>query len=238
MERHAGAGGVVAFATPCHRGTMDNAEIRRTNLRALVDEHGTAAVAERIGVSRSQLSQIAGRNPSRAIGISLAKRIETAFDKPRGWLDVLHDLTNVGAAHSGGKRVPVISYTQAGAPTQVYDAHEPGQGFDEIYTDLPLGPNAFALEIRGDSMAPDFTEGDRVIIDPAVRPQPGDFVVARINHIEATFKKYRPRGIGAGGKDIFELVPLNEDYATLRSDQVKIEIVGTMVEHRRYRRKR
>lgn len=237
--RDAGLGaGLRAKTTACRSVVVDNAEIRRRNVRALIEEHGAAAVADAVGISRSQLSQIAGVNPTRAIGTTLARRIEEKFNKSRGWIDVLHDPVNLLAAPIGGRRVPVITYAQAGAPTAVFDAHEPGYGIDEIETDIPVGDNAFALEIRGSSMEPDFVEGDRVIIDPSVHPQPGDFVVARCGDGEATFKKYRPRGIDTEGKDIFELVPLNDDYPIIRSEQQPITIVGTMVEHRRYRKRR
>ena len=87
-------------------------------------------------------------------------------------------------------------------------------------------------------MLPDFAEGDRIIIDPRIKPNPGDFVVARNGDDEATFKKYRPKGLNEHGQDIFELVALNPDYPSMRSDLSHIEIIGTMVEHRRYRRKR
>ena len=86
-------------------------------------------------------------------------------------------------------------------------------------------------------MEPDFKEGDAVVIDPEVSPLPGDFVVAKNGEEEALFKKYRPRGI-MNGSDVFELVPLNEDFPTIRSDQEEVRIIGTMVEHRRYRKRR
>ena len=86
-------------------------------------------------------------------------------------------------------------------------------------------------------MKPEFNEGDRIIVDPNVAPHPGDFVVAKNHNEEATFKKYRQRGIDENGNDIFELIPLNEDYPTLRSDLVPLKIIGTMVEHRRYRKR-
>ncbi|MGL5041357.1 MAG: S24 family peptidase, partial [Aeromonas sp.] len=45
------------------------------------------------------------------------------------------------------------------------------------------------------------------------------------------------RGYGEDGQEVFELVPLNDDYPTMRSDRQPIQIIGSMVEHRR-RRKR
>jgi SOS-response transcriptional repressor LexA len=87
-------------------------------------------------------------------------------------------------------------------------------------------------------MEPDFQPGDKVIIDPMVRPRPGDFVVAkRDNDQEATFKKYRLRSLDEQGCDVIELKPLNLDWLTVMIDRDNPgHIVGTMVEHRRYRR--
>ena len=86
-------------------------------------------------------------------------------------------------------------------------------------------------------MLPDFKEGDRVIIDPNVQAIPGDCVVAINNNNAATSKKYRERGIDTTGRTVFELFPLNPDYPTLRSDIEDIQIVGVMMEHRKYRRR-
>ena len=146
--------------------------------------------------------------------------------------------SNVAPAKLGARRVPVISAIQAGMWTEIVDSFQPGDAGDWLLTDIDLSDSAFALDIRGNSMEPEFKDGDRVIIDPEIAPQPGDFVAAKNGEQEATFKKYRPRGMDAQGNMIFELVPLNDDYPTLRSDVQPIRIVGTMVEHRKYRRTR
>ena len=144
---------------------------------------------------------------------------------------------NVVPAAIGGRQVPLISYVQAGGWTGAVDTFEPGDAHEFLSTDLDLSGSSFALQIKGDSMLPEFREGDRVIIDPEVTPQPGDYVVAKTIDDEATFKKYRPRTINQDGEMVFELVPLNEDYPSMRSDAVPIKIIGTMVEHRKYRRR-
>ncbi len=133
--------------------------------------------------------------------------------------------------------MPLISYVQAGCWTEAGDAATVGDGFEYLLTDLELSGSAFALEIQGESMLPEFRPGDRVIVDPEIQPHPGDCVVAMNGGQEATFKKYRPRGIDERGDTVFELVPLNEDFAPMRSDQTPIRIVGTMMEHRKYRRR-
>ena len=103
-------------------------------------------------------------------------------------------------------------------------------------TDVDVSISSFALKIRGDSMLPDFKEGDIVIIDPMITPLPGDFVVAKNLEEEATFKKYRPRGNNEHGQLVFELVPCNPDYPTLRSDIDRCNIIGVMIEHRQFRK--
>jgi hypothetical protein len=108
----------------------------------------------------------------------------------------------------GEKRIPLIRYVQAGVWTDVVDNYAPGDADEFLLTDLELSGNAFALEIKGDSMLTEFKPGDRVIIDPAVAPQPGDFVVAKNGEDEATFKKYRPRSVNERGDVVFELVPM------------------------------
>ena len=82
-----------------------------------------------------------------------------------------------------------------------------------------------------------FSDGDLVIIDPNVTPRPGEYVAVKNCEQEATFKKYRPRGLNAQGQEYFELVPLNPDYETMRSDLQPITIIGTMVEHRKFRKR-
>ncbi len=71
------------------------------------------------------------------------------------------------------------------------------------------------------------------MVDPEISPNPGDYVVARNGSEQATFKKYRPRGIDAAGNLIFELVPLNDDYPTLRSDTEALAVIGVVTEHRK-----
>ncbi len=135
-------------------------------------------------------------------------------------------------------RVPVIDRVQAGDWMEVEDPFALGSADEFLQTDLRISSSTFALVIEGRSMEPEFQPGDKVIIDPMVRPRPGDFVIAkRDNDQEATFKKYRLRSQDEHGRDMIELTPLNSDWPTLMIDRDNPgRIVGTMVEHRRYRR--
>lgn len=145
---------------------------------------------------------------------------------------------NTRPAPMGMRSYPVISCVQAGALREITVPYAAGDGFDVEFGDDEASRWAFFLEINGDSMLPDFRPGDRVLIDPEVSPRPGDFVAARNTKQEATFKKYRVRGISESGQEVFELVPLNDNYPVLRSDEHHLTVIGTMLEHRRkFRRK-
>ncbi|AHG75406.1 LexA family repressor/S24 family protease [Mannheimia varigena USDA-ARS-USMARC-1296] len=153
--------------------------------------------------------------------------------------DLAFGSSNIIPATIGTTKVPLISYIQAGQWTGIDDFRESCGDYEYILTDLDVSENAFALEIKGDSMNPDFIEGDRVIIDPDVQPHAGEFVAAINGDYEATFKKYRPlEDLDAYGRQHFELIALNPDYHKLSTLKQEIRIIGTMVEHRIYRRKR
>lgn len=192
-----------------------------------------AELAEKAGTTQQGIVSIeSGRTKRPRNLLELARALQT----DAAWL--MDGGTFQTLAEVNTRKVPLISYVQAGAlahksPIEAFDG-----ALEYIMTDLELSDFAFALKVKGDSMEPDFKEGDVVIFDPEVQPYPGEFVVAANDHHEATFKKYKPTGIGLHGVDQFELTPLNPDYPVLRSTELPLRIIGTMVEHRIYRRKR
>lgn len=106
-----------------------------------------------------------------------------------------------------------------------------------VMTDFKMPKNAIALKIKDDSMSPEFEIGDVIIIDPNEKPQAGEFVIAKYEN-QFIFRKYKLDNNSSDGVQHFILMPLNDDYGSLRSEVVSLQIFGTMVEHRIYRRKR
>ena len=200
---------------------------------------GQSALARLLDATPQTLHNWEQRGVSKQ-GMLLAQRV---IGCSASWIETgtgpmaAHGHVNVKRADVGAHSIPLISYVQAGVWTTVHDNYQPGDAEEYLLTDQDLSEHAFALEIKGDSMLPEFKPGDRVIIDPLVQPNPGDFVVAKNGHDEATFKKYRPRSMNDRGQVVFELVPLNDDYPSMRSDATPIQIIGTMVEHRKYRKR-
>lgn len=145
---------------------------------------------------------------------------------------------NTRNVHLGSRAIPVISSIQAGALKEIVSPYAPGDGCATIYVDEGYSRWVFALEIKGDSMSPDYLPGDIVVIEPDWEPRPGDCVAAKNGKQEATFKKYRLRGTDSQGNDIFELVPINPNYPTVRSDETPLTVIGVMAELRRKTRRR
>lgn len=64
---------------------------RWENFRLLAEQvGGLSKAAELLGKSAGQVSHFGGERAFKAIGTKVARQIETAFDKPEGWLDVPH----------------------------------------------------------------------------------------------------------------------------------------------------
>lgn len=71
---------------------MDAKTNRRNNLRYLVAQTGgQVEVAKRVDTDPAYLSQVLANWKGRGVGDALARRIETAFGKPVGWMDQAHD---------------------------------------------------------------------------------------------------------------------------------------------------
>ena len=137
-------------------------------------------------------------------------------------------------------RAPIVSRVAAGDWSESITPDD--LPVETRYLDVYSKPEGslFALEISGESMETEFSSGDIVIIDSGLEPLPGDFVVAKLqDDNEATFKKYRVKGKTQNGELIIELQPLNPDYPTLQiSPDNPGRIVGTMVELRKFRRRK
>jgi SOS-response transcriptional repressor LexA len=245
---------------------MDMNSVRRGNLLGVIysrnDGEKDGAIAKfsrETGIGEGRLAQVLSENyrEGKNFGEKAARNIEAIAGLPpmsldkidgsnaRESRDRLSSLSdpkqkfdrNTIPALIGKRAIPVISAIQAGALKEATEPYEVGDGFATIYTDDSYSKWAFALEIEGDSMQPEFRPGDLVIIEPEWEPRPGEYVAAKNGKDEATFKKYRQRGVDSDGKMIFELVPLNDDYPTMRSDVTPLTIIGVMAEHRRKSRR-
>lgn len=172
---------------------------------------------------RQNLRMIEGSKP--ALGSSIGNSKET-FE------------ANVEKIDGNWHRIPLISYAQAGMMTESTDPLSIWDRLEFVLTSEDVSPRAFGLRIKDLSCWPEYQEGDVVIIDPEIRPDPGNMVIAKGAEDEAIFGKYRPRGTNEQGEMVFELVPLNDDFATLNSERDHLRIIGVEIEHHRKKRRR
>ncbi|MGK9231405.1 helix-turn-helix transcriptional regulator [Inquilinus limosus] len=78
------------------------------------------------------------------------------------------------------RRIPVIGRAQATAEGLFDNAgHPTGKGWDEVDFPNLSDPNAYALEIAGNDLAPIYRDGDVVVVSPAAGLRRGDRVVAK-----------------------------------------------------------
>lgn len=136
------------------------------------------------------------------------------------------------------RRIPILDSNFIPAYAIDHQIIEVKEYLRYIAVDKSCSYHSFAFVPDVASVRPTFEEGDVVIVDPVVKPMPGDFVVAVIPNSTVLFSRYRVTGETKDGKEHFDLVPMNDFYPVVNSLQEGITVVGTMVERRSYRRKR
>jgi len=196
-------------------------------------------VADRLGVTVSAVSQWEQNRTS--IDLSRAMKLAHALNVSLQWLiEGDGPMDQQPISRDQKFYAPVVTRVTGGDWSEVITPQSVPE--DAKYIELSSKPQGFALvlELTGESMLPEFAPDDLIIIDTGLEPLPGDYVVAVTEgDMEGTFKKYRPRGLDEDGHPIIELTPLNPDYPTLTINSKNPgRIVGTMIEHRRYRRRR
>lgn len=95
---------------------------------------------------------------------------------------------------TGQKKVPVLSWVQAGNWTDSPAATMADEPNGTVIAPKTAGPNCFALHVKGESMqtarGPSFTDGSIIIVDPDREANNNDFVIARFEESgESTFKQ-------------------------------------------------
>ena len=94
------------------------------------------------------------------------------------------------------------------------------------------GNEPFALQVLGDSMTPEFAEGQIIIIDPEGVITPGCYVLATVNE-EYIFRQLIVE------QERYYLKPLNDAYPTVAIDSLS-HVHGVIVQRagrRRHERK-
>jgi repressor LexA len=98
--------------------------------------------------------------------------------------------------------LPLLSSVPGGAPSLMF---HPDYVEKYITVDDIKDTNAFALEVKGNSMAPRIEDGDIIVVSPKLEARTGDICVVRVND-EDTVKRVKVE------EQYLHLIPLNPEY--------------------------
>ena len=194
-----------------------------------------AQLAKLVGTTQGSISDLeSGRNRTTTNLVAIAGILNvnpTWLSTGKGEMTISH--ANVEKVSPKNIRfAPVLNWVQAGAFAPMgdndndYDKYMP-----HTYT---KGDNIYWLQVRGDSMEPDFRQADYLLVDADKPPKAGSFVIAMVaDDTEATFKRYKPCGFDDTGQEYCQLVPLNDFHPVIDSRHKPFTVVGVVVEHKR-----
>lgn len=201
-----------------------------------------SAIAERVGISQPTYQALeSGKVEKTAFLLQIASTLKVSATwlatgqgqmttKPtiealKSKADEIMGRTNGVEYTQPAHLYPVINEVQAGHFTEL------GQdSFDEWRPAHHKG--SYWLKIKGDSMMPDFAQGDLILVDKDRIASTGNYVVAQVaDDPKATFKKYRE--CFDDDKPYYQLIAINEFYPIIDSRAKPFEVIGVVVEHSR-----
>lgn len=189
------------------------------------------ALAEKIGVRAQTIQSIeSGRIRKSRYLAEIAAVLRVSLGWLRGEDECIAD------RRGDTRRVPFLEWEEVGDPVLALGVRRSDPAWmlscpAEIVSGEARGHmsnNTFALAVQDESMAPLLVPGDRILVDPAALPCPGEVVLA-FTGSGPVLRKYRQ-----ASKEIGELYPLNLDFPTIPlGPDGQSRIVGVVVEVRR-----
>ena len=166
-----------------------------------------SGLARKAGLDPTTFNKSKRKSPDGRLRWPSTESIAKILDATGASVDLFMSLLGPGApAHR--KPLPLIGLAQAGDGGYFDDGGFPvGAGWDEIEFPAVGDPNAYALEISGDSMVPAYRDGDRVIVSPGAPVRRGDRVVVRTTAGEILAKELKRQT-----SKTVELKSLNPDH--------------------------
>jgi phage repressor protein C with HTH and peptisase S24 domain len=159
----------------------------------------------------SPLWVMTGRQPKLVLHIGETARALDGTEEP--------EASNVTVLEGPLRRVPVFDIGGAFDADWTDGSLPVGRGHMEVPVPT-LDPNAFGCVLHGDSMEPEFREGDVLVFEPNEQVRDGDYCMVRMRE-SATFKQVF--FVDAGH---LRLVPLNRRYPDKVLDRTGDEIVA------------
>lgn len=185
------------------------------------------------GITYSHLSMI--ENGTRKVTPSILKKLAEMYNldyidlyEKAGYIDLAE--SEKISCNSSSAVVFIYGTIPAGVPMECI---EDILDTEEIPADmLKGGKQFFGLRVKGDSMFPDYLDGDTLIIEKTEDCESGDDCVVMVNGNDGTFKRVFKNETG------IILQPLNPTYAPMvySNEQIlslPVKVLGVVVELRR-----
>lgn len=223
---------------------MDIREVRRHNLKKLMDDKfglgargAQSRLAEMLGKPQNLLSRYLAppeKSGSKTIGEDFAREVEAAFELPRYGLD--HPLSSTGG---GGFETNVEQGPPIISPTRRIEIVGTAQlGNDGYWVGLDIAEgwvetwsrdeDAYALRLKGDSMAPAIRSGWIAVCEPNHRLVPGEYVMVTTTDGQSMVKE-----LLFENEEGVNLASVNSAYGERRviawADIDKIHYVGNIL---------
>lgn len=195
-----------------------------------------AELTDSLNISRINNYERGERTPGPEEITQLAKALEVS---PAFLMGLSDDRDGEFSRNSGiGTLIPLLDYKQACDPS-FYIQRIKEELHPEKITFVPVSPDianqidekAFALQIKDNSMDPEFRINDILIFNPNTKLNPGDFVAAKIgNENEIVIRKYKQLSISKTEQS-FELIALNEDWANIHVNNqiIECQIIASVI---------
>ena len=142
------------------------------------------------------------KNPDKIRSLNLVKRAEQ---------DAIHQETGI----------PLVGKIAAGRPIMAFENRDR----IDLHQYLAKDPHCFLLEVVGESMIGcGIFEGDLVLIQPQQTARNGQIVVALVDGVEATLKRYRQNP-----DRTISLIPENPSMAPMVFPHHRVAVQGILV---------
>lgn len=209
--------------------------IKNERLAKGLTRKALAELTQDLNVSRINNYERGERTP----GPNEIKQLAKVLDVSPAFLMCLSDdkLGKLNKTPGTGALIPVLDHKQAGHPQRFVQEIKEGMATEEL-TFVPINAElasklseyAFALQVKDVSMTPELKINDILIFDPTIKPNPSDFVVAKLGmQDEVVIRKYKQLSTSESQQDI-ELIALNDDWANIRiNHDYPGEVTGTLI---------
>lgn len=143
------------------------------------------------------------------------KQLSEALEVDAAYLMCLSDEANIPVISDSPVKIPLLDSAQISSSQCISDDY-PYIPVNPLLSSH-LGEDAFAFRMSDISMEPELKEDDILLINQEAKPNPGDLVLAHIqNEKILVVRKFRQVSLSG---DEFLLLPLNENWASIRVDK-------------------